>query len=206
MRDYAEGVAVLGMVGVATILSTGMTYGQAASADALVPLLRKGGYVLVIRHASSPREAPDKQTANADNVKLERQLDAAGRRGSTAMGKALRDLRIPVGEVLSSPTYRALETARLAQFPNAQSHAELGDGGQSMQSVTDAQGAWLRASATRLPKGTNTIIVTHMPNITRAFPEWGAVADGEVVVVGSDGKGGTRPVGRIKIEEWSRLR
>ena len=45
------------------------------------------------------------------------------------MGKALRDLKIPVGEVLSSPTYRALATARLAQLANPQSHAELGDRG-----------------------------------------------------------------------------
>jgi phosphohistidine phosphatase SixA len=137
---------------------------------------------------------------------MERQLDEAGRAGSAAMGKALRDLKIPVGEVLSSPTYRALETVRLAQLSNPQVHAELGDGGQSMQVVAETQGAWLRERATRLPKGTNTVIVTHMPNIARAFPDWGAVADGEIVVVGQDGKSAARPVGRIKIEEWSRLR
>jgi phosphohistidine phosphatase SixA len=159
-----------------------------------------------MRHASSPREAPDKQAANPDNLKMERQLDEAGRAGSTAMGKALRDLKIPVGEVLSSPTYRALETARLAQLVNVRSHVELGDRGRSMQGVTEADGAWLRERAMRLPKGTNTIIVTHMPNIMRAFPDWGAVADGEVVVVGAGEKGGAQAVGRIKIEEWSRLR
>jgi phosphohistidine phosphatase SixA len=162
--------------------------------------------VLVVRHASSPREVPDRQTANADNIKPERQLDAAGRAGATAMGNALRALKIPVGEVLSSPTYRAMETVRLAQLATPQIHAELGDGGQSMKGVGEAEGAWLRERASRLPKGTNTIIVTHMPNITRAFPEWGAVADGEAVVVGSDGKGGTRLVGRITIGEWPRLR
>ena len=59
-----------------------------------------------MRHASSPREVPDKQTANADNVNLERQLDEAGRASATAMGKALRDLRIPVGEVLTSQRIR----------------------------------------------------------------------------------------------------
>jgi broad specificity phosphatase PhoE len=122
------------------------------------------------------------------------------------MGKALRDLKIPIGEVLSSPTYRALETVRFAQLPNPQARTELGDGGQSMQSVSDAQGVWLRERATRLPDGTNVILVTHMPNIARAFPGWGAVADGEVVVVGADGKGGTRAIGRVKIDEWSRLR
>jgi phosphohistidine phosphatase SixA len=193
-------------VWVLAVALSAVAQGQPASSDAILALLKQGGYVLVMRHASSPREVPDKQTAKADNVKPERQLDAEGRAGATAMGKALRDMKIPVGEVLSSPTYRALETVRLAQLANPQVHAELGDGGQSMKGVAEAQGTWLRERAARLPKGTNTIIVTHMPNIARAFPQWGAVADGEAVVVGSDGKGGTRLVGRITIEEWPQLR
>jgi phosphohistidine phosphatase SixA len=199
-------LAMVGCVGAVSALAAGVVQGQARSSDALVASLKQGGYVLVMRHASSPREAPDKQTANPDNTKMERQLDEAGRAGSTAMGNALRGLRIPVGEVLSSPTYRALETVRLAQLANVQSHVELGDRGRSMQGVTEADGAWLRERVGRFPKGTNTIIVTHLPNISRAFPDWGAVADGEVVVVGSDGKGGTRPAGRLAIGEWSRLR
>jgi phosphohistidine phosphatase SixA len=206
MNASTEIAAVLAFAGAVTVLWTGVLQGQSPPPDTFTASLRQGGYVLVMRHASSPRETPDEQTANRDNPRMERQLDEAGRAGSTAMGKAIRDLKIPVGEVLSSPTYRALETARLAQLTNVQSHVELGDRGRSMQGVTEADGAWLRERAMRLPKGTNTIIVTHMPNITRAFPDWGAVADGEVVVVGPDGKGGTRPAGRIKIDEWSRLR
>jgi len=176
------------------------------SGMALVNALRSGGYVIVMRHASSPRETPDKQTANPDNIKLERQLDAAGRTAATAMGLAVSDLKIPVGEVLTSPTYRARETVRLAKLPNPQPHEELGDGGQSMQGASDAQAAWLRNAVSRVHKGTNTIIVTHMPNLARAFPEWGAVADGEAVVLRPDGKGGITTVGRIKIDEWPRLR
>lgn len=140
---------------------------QSLDGDALVKALRNGGYVIVMRHASSPREVPNKQTANPDNVKQERQLDEAGRAASVAMGRALRDLKIPVGEVLTSPTYRALETVRLAQLADPRTQTELGDGGQSMQGVTDAQAAWLRDRVTHPPSGTNTIIVTHMPNISR---------------------------------------
>ena len=87
----------------------------------------------MMRHASSPREVPDKQTANIDNSKPERQLDESGRKSAVAMGKALRDLRIPIGNVFSSPTYRALETEGLAQFGTPQTSAELGDNGKSMQ-------------------------------------------------------------------------
>ena len=91
---------------------------QPLSGDALVNALRRGGYVLVVRHASSPREAPAKQSANPDNVSVERQLDDNGRATAIAMGKALRELDIPIGEVFTSPAYRALETVRLAQLPN----------------------------------------------------------------------------------------
>src|SRR6185503_10789721 len=150
---------------------------------ALVEALRSGGYVIVMRHASSPREAPDKATANPDNTKLERQLDETGRSSAIAMGKAIRDLKIPVGEVFTSPTYRAMETVRLAQLSNPQPQAELGDGGQSMQAANDTQAAWLKDRVSRASAGTNVVIVTHMPNISRAFPEWGAVADGEAVVL-----------------------
>lgn len=172
----------------------------------LVTVLRSGGYVILMRHASSPREAPEKATANPDNIKLERQLDEAGRSSAIAMGKAIRELKIPIGEVFTSPTYRAMETVRLAQLPNPQPQAELGDSGQSMQAATDAQAAWLKQRVSHAAAATNVVIVTHMPNLSRAFPEWGAVADGEAVVLKPDGKGSATVIGRIKIEEWPRLR
>jgi phosphohistidine phosphatase SixA len=176
------------------------------SGDSLISALRHGGYVIVMRHASSPRDVPTKQTANPDNVKLERQLDEGGRASATSMGAALRGLKIPIGAVLTSPTYRALETVRLARLENPKTYDELGDGGQSMQGVTDAQAAWLQTRVTDFPSGTNTVLVTHMPNIARAFPSLASgVSDGEALVFGADGKGGAALVGRIKIEEWPYL-
>lgn len=185
-------------------LSAGAALAQTLSGPELVTALRKGGYVIVMRHASSPRETPE---PNADNVNKERQLDAAGRTSATAMGKALRDLMIPVGEVLTSPTYRALETVRFAQWPNAKNQAELGDNGQGMQRVVpEVQAAWLKARVAQAPAGTNTILVTHFPNINSAFPQSSAgLADGESLIFAPDGKGGAAVVARIKIEEWPRL-
>jgi phosphohistidine phosphatase SixA len=149
---------------------------QTLSGSALVSALKRGGYVLVLRHASSPREAPDERMANPDNVTRERQLDEAGRVSAAAMGEALRALAIPIGGVLTSPTYRARETVRLAQWPGPQSVAELGDRGQSMQGVTEADGAWLRSRVMQFPAGTNTILVTHLPNTCVRFhstrPVW----------------------------------
>jgi phosphohistidine phosphatase SixA len=196
---------ILAISGAAAALIT--LHAQAPASNALVNQLRQGGYVLVMRHASSPRQVPTKDTANPDNTKLERQLDEAGRRGATAMGDALRGLRILIGTVLTSPTYRAIETVKFAQIGSPAAVAELGDGGQSMQGITAEQSAWLRTRVSEVPRSGNTILVTHQPNLSRAFPDWGpTVADGETVVLQPDGKGGAAFVGRISIEEWPRLR
>lgn len=180
---------------------------QTLSGEALVAALKAGGYVIVMRHASSPREEPDERTANGDNVNRERQLDAEGRDGATAMGEALRRLGVPVGEVLTSPTYRALETARYAGFAAPETVAELGDRGRSMQGVTDADAAWLRERVREIPMGTNTLLITHRPNVSGAFPDLTpGLEDGESVVFRPGGRGGATVVGRIRIEEWPGLR
>ncbi len=179
---------------------------QSPQGSDLVNSLRKGGCVIVMRHASSPSAVPDKAVANPDNTKPERQLDETGRATASAMGKALRELKIPVGAVLSSPTYRALETVKFAQFPTPQPVPELGDNGQSMQGGTAAQAEWLRKQVTQCPAGSNTVLVTHLPNLTGAFPELAAgMGDGEALIFASDGKGGARMLARVKIDAWAKL-
>jgi phosphohistidine phosphatase SixA len=191
------------MLLLASLLMVRPAAGQTLSGEALVNALRQGGYVLVMRHTSSPREAPTTSSANADNVKLERQLDETGRATATAMGNALRRLKIPIGSILTSPTYRALETVRFAQLPNPRIQAELGDGGQSMGGVTGAQSAWLKQQVLVLPRGTNTLLVTHLPNMAAAFPqETSSLSDGETLVFHADGAGGRTLVARIKVEQW----
>ncbi len=191
----------------ALTLVTAAAHAQTLQGEALVKALQHGGYVIVMRHTSSPREAPAKAAANPDNVNAERQLDQEGRDTAVAMGQTLRALKIPIGDVLSSPTYRALETVKYAQLGTARTFAELGDNGQSMSGGTAAQAAWLRMRVTQFPTGANTILVTHFPNLTGAFPQWAAgVADGEALVLGPDGKGGATLVARIKIDEWAKLK
>jgi phosphohistidine phosphatase SixA len=198
---------VLFFVTLGMMFLAGAAPAQTLSGEALVKALRGGGYVIVMRHTSSPRDVPDKRTANPDNVKPERQLDEVGRTTATAVGKALRDLKIPIGDVLASPTYRALETVRYAQLGNPRTYPELGDNGQSMQGGTEAQAAWLRSRVTQFPSGSNTILVTHLPNIAGAFPQSASgLDDGESLVFGPDGKGGATLVARIKIEAWPGMR
>jgi hypothetical protein len=113
-----------------------------------VQVLSHGGYVILMRHASSPRTPPATSEADPENTSLERQLGDTGRTAARGMGIALRELRIPITEVWSSPTYRALETARLAALPTPKTAPQLGDSGQSMQASGAEQSEWLRRKAT----------------------------------------------------------
>jgi phosphohistidine phosphatase SixA len=191
-----------------TLALLGVTAAGPLSKSALLASLRHGGLVILMRHASSPRVAPDAAHANKDNVSAERQLDDSGVASARAMGESLRRLRIPIDQVLSSPTYRALETVRYAQLGKALTLPELGDGGASMQAdPTGSHARWLRALAGKAPTpGTNTLIITHFPNISEAFGASAAgLADGEALILQRVPPGDPTLVARIKIEEWNQL-
>lgn len=186
-----------------TAFAISAAYAQPQGIDLVSPL-RAGGYVIVLRHARSPRTPPDPGDARPDNVDLERQLDAVGRADAAGIGATLRALRIPIGEIVASPTFRARETVRELGVGDAVFVDELGDGGVGMQSSTDAaRSGWLRELARGDPgEGTNTLVVTHLPNITGAFgAEFGDLAEGDALIV--DPRGGiARVLGRVRVDDW----
>jgi Histidine phosphatase superfamily (branch 1) len=191
------------------VVSMGFVAGcaQEPSERALVAALRGGGYAIVMRHASSPRTPPDAADAAPGNVDHERQLDAEGRETATAMGNALRRLEIPIGEVLSSPTFRAMQTAQLLHVRDAEPIPELGDGGRGMsRDVEGARSAWLRAKAAEpAPSDSNRLMITHVPNLLGAFGDAAAdMRDGESMIVKPEG-GSPVVVARVKIEDWAAL-
>ena len=198
--------AMLAMILSATAAARGLA-GDLEGAQ-LVDALRNGGYVILMRHASSPREPPAPSQAEPDNPTHERQLDEVGRAAARAFGAALRSLHIPLGAVWCSPTYRARETVRLAALPDPHVADELGDAGHSMAAdPSGTRGAWLRQQVARIPPaGTNTLLVTHLPNIAEAFPAEGRqLGDGEALILHPDGHGGVQTVARVPMDEWPRL-
>ena len=177
------------------LLFAAASWAQTLTGEALVKALRQGGFVIVMRHASSPQSIPPGA--------IERQLDDLGRSTATAMGQALRERRIPVHQVESSPTYRALETVRYAQFGKAIEVLELGDDGRGMAGANPVQVEWLKQRVIRGgAPGTNDVVITHLPNLRAAFPnEATNVADGEALIFSS----GARLAARVKIEDWPKL-
>ncbi len=182
----------------------------ALSGPQLVDELRAGGCVLVLRHADSPLAAPSGREAESDNPHRERQLDEAGKASAREIGAALQAVRIPIGPIYSSPAYRALETVRLARLGSPTIVAELAEGARGMSGSADASRVkWLqKAVRRRPPAGTNTLVVTHMPNIAGAFgPAAAGIKAGEMLVFRPNGQGGRGAtiLGRIRVEDWRNL-
>ena len=196
------------LVALAGLAVVTLAAAQPLAGASLLMALRSGGYVLVMRHASSPTALPTPSEAERDNPQRERQLDAAGRSTAQAMGEAIRRLHIRIGTIWSSPTYRALETLKLAGLGPPATSPELAEGTQGMHADSDvARASWLRhAVATAPSAGTDTLIVTHTPNILAAFGQQAAnIAAGETLVFRSDGNGMPILVARIQIGEWAGL-
>jgi phosphohistidine phosphatase SixA len=85
---------------------------QGAGETALVAALRAGGHVAVLRHGITDRSQADRGDL-ADRAG-QRNLSAAGRAQAERIGRAFAVLGVPVGEVLTSPVFRARDTAELA--------------------------------------------------------------------------------------------
>ncbi len=174
---------------------------------ALIGALKGGGYVLVMRHANSPGMPPNKANADPENTELERQLDATGKETARAMGVAFKALGIPVGEVMVSPTYRARLTVQLAAFGTPKILSDLDEGAAGMAANAEkAKADFLRAKSGEAPRaGTNTILVSHAPNIQAAFgKDAEGIASGETLVF-RPAAGGAALVARVKIDEWPKL-
>jgi len=187
------------------LLAAGPLSAQSLPRSSLAAALRDGGFVIVMRHANSPRQPPDAAHANPENIKQERQLDETGRRDAQAMGSELKRLRIPLNEVLSSPTYRALETARLMNVATVQPVDELGNEG--MAATSEARTTWLRQQVARkTPAGQNRLLITHGPNISAAFADFSTgMEEGEALIFDPRGMNGPVMVQRIRIGDWAGL-
>jgi phosphohistidine phosphatase SixA len=174
--------------------------GLTLSRESLINALQAGGLVIVMRHASSPRQPPDSETINSDNTNSERQLDETGRSNAKAFGDSLERLRIPIAVVESSPTYRTLETARMAGFSDIDIRVELGS--QGMQSSSAAYASWLQNRVRTIPLQGNHLLITHEPNIVGAYPDLNSSPlQGEALIF-DPSEDQTGPIARVTISEW----
>lgn len=170
---------------------------------ALTDALKKGGYVLFIRHAATDMTVGDKEQVVVADCSTQRNLSAQGRIDARTMGTAFDKLQIPVGQVLSAPFCRTMETARLA-FARGNATDALVEQRPQNETTAKLAEAGLRPLLGTVPAtGTNTILVSHGFNL-RAISGFGP-AEGEAVVYQPDAKGGFNLVARMPIGNWGAL-
>jgi phosphohistidine phosphatase SixA len=170
--------------------------------NALVEALRRGGYVLYLRHAATDFGQNDEAMTDYANCAQQRNLTDGGRDDARAIGVAIKRLRIPVGPILASPFCRTRESAVLVFGAPTVSNAVRGGPG------TDADGqryAELRKLlSTPVATGSNLAIASH-GNPFRAVAGTPYLQEGEMAVIEPRGNGEFRIVARITKSDWAAL-
>jgi phosphohistidine phosphatase SixA len=179
---------------VATIAAAAHLASPAWASDALWPMLGSGGYVVLIRHASTEPGVGDPPNFRLDDCATQRNLSQAGRDEARRLGEAFRARGIPIAEVLSSEWCRCRDTAllafgRYAAWPPLNSF--FGD-----RSTESAQTRVVRERAAKWRGAANLVIVTHQVNIAALAGVF--AVQGEIVVLKADGAEGLELVGTIR--------
>jgi phosphohistidine phosphatase SixA len=181
---------------------------RAVADDAdVVKALRAGGLVIAVRHGATFPDQADTDPFNFDNIAAQRNLNEKGKALAKAFGDALRAAAIPVGKVYTSKFNRAYETAMIAGFKDIEKTADLTEGGLvvSPNENNRRAEAFRKLLGSAPAAGTNTILITHKPNIVDALgKDWFDVKEGEASIFRPDA-GGYKLVARVQMDEWPRL-
>jgi phosphohistidine phosphatase SixA len=173
-----------------------------------VKALQDGGHVVILRHGATHADQADTDPLNIANVAKQRQLNDQGRALAREIGEAMRKLKIPVGQVITSQFNRAVETGTLLGFGAVSSTADITEGGLvvSPNENNRRTAAMKKLAATAPPAGTNVVLVSHKPNILDAFgKDWFDIREGEASIFKPDGSGGTKFVARVQAVDWSKI-
>jgi Histidine phosphatase superfamily (branch 1) len=201
-------LSLIAFSGLALALTAMPSMAQSAMRDVLEDM-KKGGYVVVVRHGRTNESADTKDASPLDlsNCTGQLLLNEVGKRQAQAIGEAFKKAEVPVGKVIASTYCRAMETGRLAFGKAEPSDALL------LEAFVPAPGTpvpppWpqrvemmkeLVAAAPAV--GTNTVLITHFPNVKAALGV--QIGFGDAAIVKPDGHGGAIVVARITAKEWA---
>lgn len=168
----------------------------------IVAELKRGGYVIYLRHTSTDFSQSDAASKSFDDCNHQRNLTDAGRAQARTIGSAVRRLQFKIDRIVASPMCRTMETARLA-FGEAEPVPELR--GAALPLSDPGRYAMLRnLFATPYPRGANLAIASHgNPFHGTAGPPY--LNEGEAAMIRGLGNGNFEIVARIRVDDWSAL-
>ena len=207
LRGAVTAVALA--TGLSAMLAIAVSTGSSAAASdqEIAQALRAGGLVIVLRHGATFPDQADTDPLNFDNIAAQRNLNDKGKMLAKLFGDALRQVGVPVGKVYTSKYNRGYETAVLAGFKDIEKTADFTEGGLVLlPNENNRRAEALRKMLAAAPDaGTNTILITHYPNIIAALgKEWFDVKEGEASIFRPE-NGNCTLVARIQMDEWPRI-
>lgn len=169
---------------------------ETLATPALLADVRKGGFVLYLRHGTTDNSRPDRApTVDLNDCNTQRVLNDEGRKLAASVGQAIARAKIPVGEVFHSPMCRARESAELA-FPTlrAKLQPELNlayTANLTAEEKKPVLAATRKLVSTPVAPGSNRVLVAHAPNMADLMGYF-VKPEGTLVVL--------RPLGNDKFE------
>ena len=168
----------------------------------LVTRLRSGGYVIVFRHSITNHAVTDRDLrgGNFDDRSTQRNLDKEGEAQAARIGKAIADLGIPIGTVLSSPMWRCRDTAQIA-FGHHQAVPELVRRGSEYRAMRIA------LLGSKPEEGKDIVLVTHQDLLIPIVKglRRDQLHEGDALVVKPLGEGAFEVVAQVTPDDWERL-
>jgi broad specificity phosphatase PhoE len=203
-RNLAVLVACFGVIG---IFAIAVPAARAPDDKALAQALRAGGLVIAVRHGPTFPEMEDGDLLNFESNAAQLNLNDEGEALAKAFGRAMHDVGIPIGMVYTSKYNRAYETAVLAGFKDIVKAPDLTEDGLIMSPKEyDRRTEGFRKMLAMPPKvGTNTILITHQPNLTAALgKDWQDVKEGEASIFRPQ-NGTYKLIARVQMDDWPRI-
>jgi broad specificity phosphatase PhoE len=200
-------VAFAVTLGLPAMLGLALPSAAAGNDKEIAQTLRAGGLVIVVRHGATFPDQADTDPLNFDNIAAQRNLNDKGKALAKAFGEAIRHAGVPVGKVYTSKYNRAYETAILAGFKDIEKTADLTEGGLVVSPNENNRRieAFRKILATAPKPGTNTLLITHKPNIVDALgKDWFDVKEGEASIFRPE-NGSYKLVARVQMDEWPRI-
>jgi broad specificity phosphatase PhoE len=203
-RNLAVLVACFGVIG---IFAIAVPAARAPDDKALAQALRAGGLVIAVRHGPTFPEMEDGDLLNFESNAAQLNLNDEGEALAKAFGRAMHDVGIPIGMVYTSKYNRAYETAVLAGFKDIVKAPDLTEDGLIMSPKEyDRRTEGFRKMLAMPPRvGTNTILITHQPNLTAALgKDWQDVKEGEASIFRPE-NGTYKLIARVQMDDWPRI-
>ena len=166
--------------------------------------LKKGGHVIYIRHTTTDVSKTDQNREDLSDWSKQRNLSEKGRKEAVGIGLAMRALAVPLGDIVSSPYCRCIETGKLA-FGKVQISKDLAFSVAEDKKDAEQLAKSLKAMLGTKPSGqTNTVLISHSGNLQDAaqlFPK----PEGVTMIFKPQGNGAYEFVQRVEAQQWLQL-